>query len=122
VVRAPSPFRDIAAFNRGSFTCVRLARPRAFAPAADPLRLSAGRAYTKPPQALTFSVAPWLDPGSFRPDAARLHVPEGTHPRRPAGQARVHHVPVRAAAMRTNQNAFDRLDLTLRRGRSRLAN
>jgi len=78
MVRAPDPVRDNAAFNRESFACVLLARPRAFALAADPLRLSAERAYTKPPQALTFSVALWFDPGSFRPVAARRCVPEST--------------------------------------------
>jgi hypothetical protein len=73
-----------------------LARPRALAPAADPLRLSAGGAFTAPPQALTFSVASWLDPESSNLVAFRLREPESSLRRKPAGQARVHHTPVRA--------------------------
>jgi hypothetical protein len=74
-----------------------LARRRAFAPAADPLRLSAERACTALPQVLTSSVAPWLGLESFRLDAVRLPATEAAFWRRPGRQAHVRHAPVRAS-------------------------
>jgi len=96
VVRAPCRIRDIAAFNRDSFTCEQPARRRAPAHAADPHRLSAGRAYTELPQALALSVVRWCVTGLPEPTIARLATPKGATRRMPPDQSHSSHAPVRA--------------------------
>jgi hypothetical protein len=91
-----------------------LVRPRALAPAADPLRLSAGGAYTAPPQALTSYVAPWFDSESFSSApfaSARPRAPDDedqkarpAYTARPLGQRRAYE-PERLRSLRPHLTA-----------------
>jgi hypothetical protein len=70
--------RDDAAFNRESFTCVRAGATSSSRSCRRPPTPFGWEGLHRTPQALTFSVATWLDPESFRLVAARLHVPAST--------------------------------------------
>lgn len=99
MVRAPCRIRNIAAFNRDSFACEQPARRRVPAHVADPHRLSAGRAYTELPQALTLSVVRWCGVGLPRLTSARPTTPKDAIGRMPPDQSQPHHTPVKTRGL-----------------------